>query len=456
MDNNVNNFSDFGLSFQERLLSLIITDRTFSDQIKEVLDIYYFESKPLQVLCKQVFDFKDKYKTHPDNKTILSLINTELSKETATTKEQVAEFFTRLQKEERIENEEYVKEQSLQFCKKQVLKKAMIESIDLLQKASFDEIATTINDALKKGLDNNLGYDYIKDFDDRFQIKSRNPVSTGLKELDGLMKGGPGKGDLVIVIAPSGAGKSMLLTFFGTQALLQNKNVVHYTLELSDKNVANRYDSCITTIDLNDLVHYKEQIYEKIKDIKGSLIVKEYPTKSVTVNSIKNHLERIRQRGKTIDLVVVDYLDLLRSGTSYKEKRYELEGITEELRALAQKFEVPVYTCTQSNRSAVEEEVISAKGISEAYSKIFPADVVMSLSRTREDKMANTARLHIIKNRLGGDAGIYPLYFNTSNVSIKILQEPVELKTEEQKQAEEEKKFKEKYKIYRQQEKSSN
>ena len=156
---------------------------------------------------------------------------------------------------------EFIKEQSLDFCRKQKLKEAMLKSVGLLQSCSFDEISKTINDALKLGSDNNFGYDYMADFEARFIPRHRIPCTTGWQEIDQLCGGGLGKSELGVVVAPTGAGKSMVLVHLGAQALKAGKNVVHYTLELGDTVVASRYDSCITGVGLGDLLAFKEQIY---------------------------------------------------------------------------------------------------------------------------------------------------------------------------------------------------
>ena len=131
---------------------------------------------------------------------------------------------------------------------------------------------------------------------------ARNPLSTGWELIDGITKGGLGKGELGVVIAPTGAGKSMALVHLGAEALKAGKNVVHYSLELQDKVVALRYDSCISGIPLSETKDQKELIWENIKDIKGKLIVKEYPTKSATTNTIKNHLEKLKRKDFKIEI----------------------------------------------------------------------------------------------------------------------------------------------------------
>jgi len=416
-------FSKYGKDFQEKLCQLILQDRMFCDQIEEVLDVQFLELRYLRVFTQKIFEYREKYKVHPTTRTMLTLMRSELDDENDAIQKQVRDYFSRIHKSDmEVEGEEYIKDTALDFCRKQVLKEAMLKSVGLLKNSSFDEIACTINDALKLGCDNNFGYDYLKDFEQRFEIKARNPVSTGWKHVDGLSKGGLGKGELGVVIAPTGAGKSMVLVHLGAQAIKNGKNVVHYTLELADVVVASRYDSCITGIPLKDLFVFKEHIYENVQDLEGGLIVKEYPTKSASTRTIETHLEKLRQRDFKVDLILVDYGDLLKPNVVRKEKRMELESIYEELRAIAQKNDCPVWTASQTNRSGLNAEVITMESISEAFNKCFVADFIFSVSRTIEHKNENTGRMFIAKNRFGPDGLVYPLNMDTSNVTIEVLE----------------------------------
>ena len=158
-----------------------------------------------------------------------------------------------------------------------------------------------------------------------------------------------------------------------------------------------------------------------MKDIKGHLIIKEYPTKSASTQTIKSHIERLKKRGINPDMIIVDYADLLRPVKSYGEKRHDLESIYEDLRSIAQTYECPVWTCSQTNRGGLNAEVITMESISEAFNKCFVADFIFSVSRTVQDKNTNGGRMFIAKNRNGPDGLIYPIFMDTSCVKIKVL-----------------------------------
>ena len=417
-------FSKFGKSFQEDLCHLILHDRPFADQMFEVLDLSFLELKHLQIFVLKIRDYREKYGVHPTPKIMKSVIRTGLDQYADSVKIRIRDYYARVLAHGAIpESSEYIKDTALDFCKKQKLKEALIKSVDLIKSSSFDDVSKIIDNALKLGSDNDLGYDYLIDFEKRFEIKARDPISTGWQQIDKISRGGLGKGELGVVVAPTGAGKSMVLAHLGARAIEQGKNVLHYTLELADTIVAGRYDSSITGVELKNLQVFKEKIYEEIQDIEGKLIVKEYPTRSASIQTINNHIEKLRRRGFVPDMIIVDYGDLIRPEFSKKdEKRHQLETIYEELRGMAQANECPLWTASQTNRSGLNAEVITMESISEAFNKCFVADFIFTVSRTIDDKNTNTGRIFVAKNRNGPDGLIYPIFMDTSNVKIKVLE----------------------------------
>ena len=415
-------FQKFGKTFQENLCHLMLQDRTFCDQICEVLDVEYLQYEHLKVFANMLIDYRTKYRQHPSYEIMATNITSGLGSYTNALQKQIRQFYAKVINTHEIDGSDFIKEHAIDFCRKQVLKKAMIQSVKLLKTSSFEEIATVIEDAMKLGTNVDFGHDYHMDIDDRFRLKSRNPVSTGWQRVDEVCQGGLGKSELGVAIAPTGAGKSMLMVHLGATALKEGKTVIYYTLELADTVVGQRFDSCITGIKLNDLLRNKFNIVEQVKDIKGHLIIKEYPTKSASTQTIKSHIERLKKRGINPDMIIVDYADLLRPVKSYGEKRHDLESIYEDLRSIAQTYECPVWTCSQTNRGGLNAEVITMESISEAFNKCFVADFIFSLSRTAQDKQANTGRFFIAKNRNGPDGLVFPIFMDTSNVSIKALE----------------------------------
>lgn len=421
-ENKKDSFSKYGKIFQEKLAFIILDDRVFADRMIEVLDIDFLEFKYLQVFVQKIFDYKTKYGTHPSYDTMKTIVKSGIVEENDLLQDQVVKYYAKvLSSVNMLESAEYVKDTAIDFCRKQKLREAMLKSTTLLQKCSFDEISTLINDALKAGADADFGYDYIKDFEKRFEFSGRETITTGWQKMDEITGGGGGRKELGVVIAPTGVGKSMVLVHLGANAIKAGLTVVHYTLELRETVIASRYDSCITGIPLDELMDRKEEIREMVNNCDGTLIVKEYPTKTATTNTIRAHLEKLKQQGIVPDMVIVDYADLLRTLSRRNEKREELESIYEELRSIMMEHNVVGWTASQTNRTGLQSEIITMQSISEAFNKCFVADFIFSVSRTADDKQTNGGRIYIAKNRNGPDGLVYSIFMDTANIDIKVL-----------------------------------
>ena len=218
---------------------------------------------------------------------------------------------------------------------------------------------------------------------------------------------------------------SWVLAKMGAEAMKQGKNVLHYTLELNENYVGLRYDACFTGIDFQNIRNNIDIVKKKIAEIPGKLIIKYFPIKTVSAHSLKLHAERIQTLGTKIDLIIVDYADILRPSQSDRNSNSysEAGGIYEELRGVAGEMQVPIWSASQSNRAAMDEDIIQANNISDSYRKIMTADFVISLSRKMSDKQANTARFHVIKNRFGPDGVTFPARMNAGCGDIRIFAE---------------------------------
>jgi len=234
------------------------------------------------------------------------------------------------------------------------------------------------------------------------------------------MDGGLGGGELGVLVAPAGIGKSWCLQSLGAHLVRQGKTVAHYTLELNANYVGLRYDTVFSGITTSNIKFYQEDVQKVIDTLTGKLIIKYYPTRSATTNTIAAHLKQMEIQEIKPDAVIVDYADILKPTTFYKEKRHSTGETYENLRGIAGEFNIPIWTASQANRSSLEEEVIDASKVAEDYSKVMTADFVMSVSRKVEDKIANTGRFHVIKNRFGIDGITFPASINTNTGLIQV------------------------------------
>ena len=403
--------SDYGWGFQVKVLAAMFTDRLFLQQISDIIRAEYFDSDANSWLLDIILTHFREYKT-PPSKDVLKVKITEIENDIlkATVLEQLKDVFRYMESDDLT----FVKDEILKFCKNQEIKQAIMDSVSLLKHGNFDEIKSKIDSAMKAGADTNIGLEYVTDVAARYNEAARHTITTGWDVIDDLMDGGLAPGELGVVMAPAGIGKSWLLINIGAHAVKAGKTVIHYTLELNENYVGQRYDSVLTGIPAQNLKNYREDIESKMLTLKGDLIVKYYPTKSVGVMGLKAHIEKTIMLGKKPDLVIVDYGDLLKVNIK-KDKHEALEDLYEELRGMAGEYAIPVWTASQAGRSALEDDIIEADKIASSYGKVMVADFLMSLSRKVEDKMSGTGRGHVIKNRFGPDGITLPSKINTNN-----------------------------------------
>jgi archaellum biogenesis ATPase FlaH len=403
--------SEYGYGFQVKVISAMFTDRSFLQQIADIIQSDYFESDANSWLLEIRLTHFREYKS-PPSKDVLKVKVTEIDNDILKTAilEQLKEVFRYMESDDLS----FVKDEILKFCKNQEIKRAIMDSVGLLKMGNYDEIKTKIDGAMKAGADTNIGLDYKANIAARYAEASRQTITTGWDVVDDLMDGGLAPGELGVVMAPAGIGKSWMLINIGANAMRAGHTVIHYTLELNENYVGQRYDSVLTGINAQTLKHHQDTVQEKMNSLRGDLIVKYFPTKSVGVMGIKAHLEKTIMLGKTPALVIVDYGDLLKINAK-KDKHEALEELYEELRGMAGEYDIPVWTASQAGRSALEEDVIEADKIASSYGKVMVADFLMSLSRKVEDKMSGTGRGHVIKNRFGPDGITLPSKINTNN-----------------------------------------
>ena len=409
----------FGTSFQSKIIASLLSDKKFIQTISDILNPSMFDSDSNKWLVKMIKDYFYEYKKQPTLEVIKYKIE-ELDNDVL--KSGVVEKLRDTWKNVESTDLEFVQKQTLDFCKNQTLKTAILESVDLLENKDYDGIKSIIDEAMKAGTTKDLGHDYIPSFDARLEEATRKTVNTPWDVITDIMDGGLGAGELGVIVAPAGIGKSWTLQALGAGVLKENKTIVHYTLELNENYVGLRYDSIFSGVTTANIKYHKEEVKKKIDRLKGKLLIKYFPTKSATVQTIGAHLKQIELNGNKPDMVLVDYADILMPTGNFREKRHALGNIYEDLRGLAGELEIPIWTASQANRSALEEDVIGADKVAEDYSKVMTADFVMSMSRKVEDKIANTGRFHVIKNRFGIDGITYPATINTNIGQVQIFE----------------------------------
>jgi len=417
----IDNLKKFGNEFQVKCIAGLVSDRPFIERLADIVEADFFENEAHRWIVKESISYFHEYRDLPS----LNVFKVRL--ETITNEALKASIVNSLKLVYQKMNDgdlKFIKEQFLEFCKNQKLKNAIMDAADLLATGEYEKIKSKVDEALKAGMERNLGHSYEEDVEKRMTVMARNSIKTNWEVIDGLMDGGLGPGELGIITACAGSGKSWVLSKLGAEAMKQGKNVLHFTLELNENYVGLRYDSCFTGIDFQNIRNNVEVVKQKINEVPGKLKIKYFPIKT-SAHSLKSHCERIHTLGTKIDMIIVDYADILRPIHSDRNSNsyQEAGGIYEELRSIAGELQVPIWSASQSNRAAMDEDIIQANNIADSYRKIMTADFVMSLSRKVTDKVNNTARFHIIKNRFGPDGLTFPSKMNAGCGQIEIFSE---------------------------------
>ena len=426
-DNSIALFKSYGKKFQEQIFQSLLVDHVWSTQMIEVMKPVYFDLKYLAFLTDKYFKHYNKYKCFPTMQLLITIVKEDLQQAPdAILKDQIVDYLNRMRANPDPGDLGYVKEKSLDFCKRQAFREALEKAVEMVATDKFESVVDLMKTAVSVGMPNTIGHDFFEDAEARFVRINRNPCPTGIDVLDAkdILRGGLGRGELGVVVAPTGVGKSHWLTAMGANALRLGKNVVHYTFELTETAVGLRYDSNLCGIASNDVPDMKEDVLKTYEQMDlGRLIIKEYPTGTATVQMIRNHIEKLSLKGFIPNVIIIDYADIMRSSRTFDSLRHELKLVYEELRNLSMELNIPIWTASQANRDASNSDVVGLENMSEAYGKAMVADVVISLSRKPTEKADGTGRLFVAKNRAGKDGILFPIHIDTSQSKIKILDE---------------------------------
>ena len=409
----------YGPQFQTKVIASLLTQKDFLVNIHDILDESSFGNQAHQWIIKEILDYYTKYHTVPS----MDVLKVELQKiENEVLQLSIKE---KLREAYKITNDdaEYVIEEFSTFCKNQQLKKALLSSVDLLKAGDYDSIKSMIENAMKAGQDKNMGHEYNKDVESRYREDNRMTVPTPWDTINDMLQGGLGNGDFGLIFGNPGGGKSWSLIALGGFAIKMGYNVLHYTLELGEDYVGRRYDAFFTTIPVNKILQSREKVEEIVGSLKGELIIKEFPTGRATINTIEAHIAKVKSLGIEPDLVIIDYVDLLSSKRKSTDRKFEIDDIYTSTKGLARELNIPIWSVSQVNRAGSKDNVIEGDKAAGSYDKMMITDFAMSLSRKKEDKVNNTGRFHVMKNRYGMDGITYRLKADTSTGHFEITDE---------------------------------
>lgn len=419
--------SSFDSRFEEKIPQAMLIDNIWAEQLMEVLNEDLFNlahtKKIVEILKTHYFS----YKVIPSINLLESICKRDIDDLLLSRK--CLNYIEAMQKNPLNGDIEYVKDKSLEFFRLQTVAKCLSDEIlpRIESGQNLEDIVSIFQSAVSKGTNRNIGYDYNDDDEKRFVDIKENKIATKWNLLNEILKGGWGAKRLITWIGSAGAGKSTALTECGVGALLDGKIVVHYTLELDEIEVARKYDAGLTGVEINEVCNNKEKILASLKEKlpQGArLIIKEYPMKSASIQTIKSHLSRLKLKGIIPDIIIIDYGDLLRSAEQNprEEKRHGLEAIWQDMKALAQVLNIPLLTATQTNRSGYNAELITPDQVSEDFSKIMTSDVIITMARNMAQKILGIGKMYIAKNRQGKDGQIFAYSLDTARAHIEMFE----------------------------------
>ena len=405
------NFDYLGNTFQIQLLNQIIVDRDFSQSIMEVIESSYFDNKYFKIIIQMIKEYHKKYDSTPNFEVLEQIVKSEISQELVL--KIVLDTLKQI-KDAPFEGHSFVQEKALKFCKQQELQKAMDKAQKIISEGdfeSYDKVEGLVRNALQVGEIEKNVTDIFTGLDTVLEEDYRHPVPMGIPGIDRLLKGGLAKGEIGVILAPTGVGKTSMLTKIANTAFNVGYNVLQIFFEDNPKIVQRKHFTIWTGIPPDELVNHKDDVMLKITEIKESmpnrLILKKLASDTVTMNQIKNQIRKMIADGIKIDLVLLDYIDCILPETTAKDE-WKAEGsVMRGFEAMCHELNLVGWTATQGNRSSISSEVVTTDQMGGSIKKAQVGHVIITVAKTLQQKEMNLATIAITKSRLGKDGVVF-------------------------------------------------
>ena len=407
------------MNLEEKIISSLIYNEEYCRKVLPFTKPEYFEDKSNQVLIKEINKYFTKY-NNPITKDILEIEVLNRKDITQNDSTQIPKFLENLTKP--VDNIEWLIEQTEKYYQKRAVYLAILESINIIdgenKKLNEEAIPSLLQEALAVSFDTNIGHEYFESSDTRYDYYHRKEkgIRFDLEYLNKITGGiGLRPKSLTAVAARTGGGKSIFLCHTAASTLMQGKNVLYISMEMSEEAIAERIDANLMDTPIHELRNISKDIFEtrlgKVKaKTRGKLVIKEYPTSSAHVGHFRALIEELKQKKNfTPDLICVDYLNICASArvkAATANSYTIIKSIAEELRALAVEYSVPVLTATQLNRGGVGSSDVEMTDTSESMGSVHTFDLYFALIRTEELDELNQVMIKQLKNRYG-DLGYY-------------------------------------------------
>lgn len=405
------NFNYLGENFQLQLLNQVIIDKEFSRTILDVIDINYFENRYFKIIIQMIKEYYGKYETSPSFETLGQIVRSEIDQELF-----VKMIIDTLEKIRDINQDGvlFVQEKSLKFCKQQELQKAMSKAQKIIDSGEFenyDKVEELVIKALQVGEINRGVEDVFYNLDEVLNDDFRHPVPMGIPGLDRLLKGGLAKGEIGVILAPTGVGKSTFLTKIANHAFNLGYNVLQIFFEDNPKIIQRKHFTLWTGISPDELSERKDEVMAKIADIKekmpNKLILKKLPSDTVTMLQIKNQIRKMISEGTNIDIVLLDYIDCVVPDKNLGDEWKSEGSVIRAFEAMCHELSLVGWTATQGNRSSISSEVVTTDQMGGSIKKAQVGHVIISVAKTLQQKEAKLATVAVTKSRIGSDGVIF-------------------------------------------------
>jgi replicative DNA helicase len=405
------NFDYLGNTFQIQLINQIVVDKDFSSSIIDVLESSYFDNKYFKIIIQMIKEYYVKYESTPNFDTLEQIVKSEVSQELVA--KIVLDTLNQI-KDAPFEGTQFVQEKALKFCKQQELQKAMNKAQKIITEGdfeSYDKVEGLVREALQVGEIEKGQQDVFNDLDTVLDEDYRHPIPMGIPGIDKLLKGGLAKGEIGVILAPTGVGKTTVLTKIANTAFNMGYNVLQIFFEDNPKIVQRKHFTIWTGIEPDNLVLHKEKVMEKITEIKETmqnrLILKKLASDTMTMNQIKNQVRKMIADGTKIDMILMGYIDCVLPESSAKDE-WKAEGsVMRAFEAMCHELDLAGWTATQGNRSSISSEVVTTDQMGGSIKKAQVGHVIITVAKTLQQKEMNLATIAITKSRLGKDGVVF-------------------------------------------------
>jgi replicative DNA helicase len=360
---------------------------------------------------QMIREYYIKYEHAPTYNTLEQMTKSEISSPMA--QKMVMDMLEQV-KESPIDGSDYVQEKSLKFCKQQELQKVMSKAQKIIDKGdfeSYDHLEEMVREALQVGEVEIGTSDVFSNLDEVLDDDYRHPIPMGIQGIDNLLKGGLAKGEIGVILAPTGVGKTTILTKLANNAFNLGYSVLQIFFEDNPKIIQRKHFTMWTGIAPDDLSNHRDVVIEKVKEIKlntkNKLTLKKLPSDTMTMNQIKNQVRKMTAEGNKVDMIVLDYIDCVVPDRKLEDEWKSEGSVMRAFEALCHELQIVGWTATQGNRSSISSEVVTTDQMGGSIKKAQVGHVIITVAKTLQQKEMNLATIAITKSRLGKDGVVF-------------------------------------------------